>query len=179
MKKKPFNPVSCLAASGILLLCVFLVMTNMNCSGKSEEDLVRESIEKMVGFAEDNDLEGAMEYISPDYSDDEGRNMEDIAQLLEKYLGRYRGIAINMLGARLIRLQTPQAEVETDIGLSSGAARVFRKMTRYSGYFYRFKIKMTKQGKKWLVQSASWEHIQQEELHPESAEALKKLFPNI
>lgn len=176
MKKKSLT----LSIPSILFYVLLAsIISNVSCSGKSEEDLIRESIKEAAGYAEDNDLERTMEYISPDYSDSQERTVEDIAQLLESYLGKYRGIAINMLGVKINSLNPPEAEIETDLGLSSGALQVFRKVSKYAGYFYRFKLKLAKSGKKWQVESASWEQISQQELNKEAAEKLKELFPNL
>lgn len=176
MKKK-----SLILSVQLVMFCALfaLIMSNVSCSSRSEEDLIRESIKKAAAYVEDNDLERTMEYISPDYTDDRERTVEDIAQLLESYLGKYRGIAINLLSIKITGLNPPEADIETDLGLSSGALQAFRTMSKYAGYFYRFKLKLNKSAKTWQVKSASWEQISQRELNKEAAENLKKLFPNL
>jgi hypothetical protein len=159
--------------SFFILLCFFT-----NCSGKSEEDRVLETVDKIGGFAEDANISGLLGFVSDAYADEEGRSFEDIEKLLQQYFSMYRGIAVNMLGKKIIYVTPPDAEIETEVGLSSGAAQIFRKAARYSGYFYRFKLVLVKENEQWRVKKASWENIDQGNLLPESVEALKELFPN-
>ncbi|UCH93692.1 MAG: hypothetical protein JSV88_25955 [Candidatus Aminicenantes bacterium] len=149
-----------------------------NCSGKSEEDLIRETIDKIGDYAESRNMEGIIYYVSDDYSDDEDRTVEDIEELLGKYFSQYRGIAVNVLGTKILNVTVPAAEVETEVALSSGAAKIFRKAVRYAGQFYRFNLKLVKEEEIWKCKSASWKYITLEELFPESCKILKKLFPN-
>jgi hypothetical protein len=72
----------------------------------------------------------------------------------------------------------PEAEIEIEVALSSGAAKIFRKAVRYAGQFYRFNIKLEKEEETWKCKTASWKYITLEELFPESFKILKKLFPN-
>ena len=167
-----------------ILYCVFCMtliifsLSFFHCSGKSEEDLIRESIDQVGDFAEARDMKGVLRFISIDYSDDEERTIEDIEALLGEYFEKYRGIAVNILGTKILTVTVPEADVETEIALSSGAAKIFRKAVRYSGRFYRFKLKMVKEKETWRVKTASWESITLEDLFPESFKILKELFPN-
>ncbi len=149
----------------------------LTCSGKSEEDLILETLDKIGGYAESRNVNGLLSYLSEDYTDDEGRSIEDIEELLGQYLSQYRGIAVNMLGTKIISLKVPDAEVETEVSLSSGAAQLFRKAVRYSGEFYRFRLQLVKEEKTWKCKTASWNVIPLDELFPESFKLLKELFP--
>jgi hypothetical protein len=164
---------------GVSLLALVLCISLVNCSGKSEEDLIGESMDKIGDYAEERDENGILSYISLDYADDEGRTYDEIEALLKEYFSRYRGIVVNLLATRILSVAVPNAEVETEVALSSGAAKVFRKAVRYSGQFYRFNLRLVKEGEKWKVIGASWENILLTELFPESTEIIKKLFPNI
>ncbi len=149
-----------------------------NCSGKSEEDLVRETVDKIGDYAESRDMDGILLYISDDYIDDENRTIDEIEELLKEYFDRYRGIVVNVLATKVLRVTVPEAEIETEVALSSGAAKIFRKAVRYAGQFYRFNLKLVKEEKTWKCKTASWKEITLEELFPESFKILKKLFPN-
>jgi hypothetical protein len=148
-----------------------------NCSGKSEEDLVRETVDKIGDYAESRDMEGILLYVADDYTDDENRTIDEIEELLKEYFNRYRGIVVNVLATKVMQIKVPEAEIETEVALSSGAAKLFRKAVRYAGQFYRFNLKLVKEEEIWKCKTASWKYITLEELFPESFKILKKLFP--
>lgn len=162
------------------LLVLFLAVALVNCGGgKTEEDFIKESIDAIGGAAEDGNASGILSYVSDSYSDYEERTFDDIEKLLQSYLQRYsRGIVVNILGLRFGSVGVTEAEVELEVALSSGAAKVFRKAVRYAGQFYRFRVGMVKEGETWVVKKAAWENISMSELFPESLEILKELFPN-
>ena len=160
-----------------IFTCFFFCAIFVQCGGKSEEDLLRETIEKIGDYAEDRELSGILPHLAEDYSDEEGRTFAEVAALLETYLQGYRGIAVNVLGTRILSLAVPDAELETDVALSSGAAKLFRKTVRYSGQFYRFKMSWVKEEETWKCKTASWKFIPLDELFPESFKILEKLFP--
>jgi len=164
----------------LLFVCTIISIASLSffsCAGKSEEDLLLETIDKIGDYAEDRDSEGILLYLSGEYNDQEGRNFADIEKLLNTYLGKYRGIAVNLLAKKITAFDIPDAEVEVEVSLSSGAAKLFRKALRYSGQFYRFNLEFVKKREKWECISASWKYIPLDELFPESFKILKKLFP--
>ncbi|MCP5051965.1 MAG: hypothetical protein GY940_32655 [bacterium] len=136
-------------------------------------------MDKIADYAEDGDVDSVLGYLTADYSDADERSPGEIGELLMTYFEKYRGIAVNLLGTRVHSLEVPNAQIETEISLSSGAAKMFRKLVRFSGYYYRFKLDLVKEGKKWKIKSASWYSLTSHELFPESAKILKKLFPNL
>lgn len=158
---------------------IVMVLLFSGCSGKSEEDLLLETIEKIGEYAEDRDVDGILLYISDSYSDENERTIEDIEDLLAEYLEKYRGIVVNILGTKIIELNPLDAEAEIETAFSSGAAKIFRKAVRYSGRCYRFKVELVKEDEKWKVKYASWSDVSQDDLFPESKETLKELFPNM
>jgi hypothetical protein len=172
---KKYNDFSGLVVifSLFILLSVFF-----NCSGKTEEELVMDAVDKIGDYAEDKDINGLLSCVSNEYADDEGRTFEDIENLVHRYLEMYRGIVVNLLGKKIIYITPPEAEIEAEVGLSSGAAKLFRKAVSYSGQFYRFKLVLVKEDKQWKVKKAGWENISQVDLLPESVEIIKELFPN-
>lgn len=161
-----------------IFLLLALSLLFVNC-GKSEEELVLEAVNRTGDYAEERDIEGVLGFISTDYTDDEGRTYEDIEKLLKEYFDRYRGIVVNVLATKIKKIEIPQAEIETELALSSGAAKLFRKAVRYSGQFYRFNFTLVKKGERWRCKYAYWEVIPLEGLLPESAKILRALFPNL
>ena len=172
--KKIFYPgyFAVLMAGLSLFAAIFL-----NCRGKSEEDLVRETVDKIGDYAESRNMEGILLYVADDYTDDENRTIAEIEELLKEYFDRYRGIVVNVLATKVLRVTVPGAEIETEVALSSGAAKIFRKAVRYAGQFYRFNLELVKEEKIWKCKTASWKEITLDELFPESFKILKKLFP--
>lgn len=161
-----------------LAVMVLLVFASWGCGGKTEEELIVETLHTMGDCAEDRDFDGIMDYISDTYADDEERTIEEIGDLLADNIERFRGIVVNILGTRITDLKPTHANVETEVSFSSGAAQLFRKAVRYSGRVYRFNVEMVKEGEKWRVQYASWASVSEREMLPESKKKMEELFPN-
>jgi len=96
--------------------------------------------------------------------------------MIEEYFRQYRGIVIHVLSTRIIEIDTPEASVETEVALSSGAARVFRRLVRLSTENYRLKINLIKRNERWQVRFAEWKYVAFEELFPESLTIFNKIF---
>ncbi|MCI0471703.1 MAG: hypothetical protein L0Y73_08605, partial [Candidatus Aminicenantes bacterium] len=122
-----------------VLLPIILALFFSQCR-KSEDELILDTVRQIGSFAEKRDIQGVLSFISADYSDDEKHTYLDIENLLNEYFDRYRGIVVNVLGTKIIKIKLPQAEIQTDVALSSGAAKIFRKAVRYTGEFYRFDL---------------------------------------
>jgi hypothetical protein len=172
MKKNTFTYKSLISLLGLS----FIFLSLIGCGKKTEEDILLENVAQIGKLAEDRNLTEVLSYISPNYLDDEERTASDIADIIDQYLERYRGIAINLLATKIKTLTLPNAEIETEVSLSSGAAKFLRKAMNYAGAFYRFNVKLVKTGEKWHVVSASWYPISLHELFPESAKIFKDLF---
>jgi len=155
-----------------------MIVMFLGCGSKSDEEIILDTLKTVGKYAEERDVERILDYLSPDYHDSRDRRAEDIVPLLEKYT-QYRGIAINILSTNILSLQPPQAEIETEVALSSGAAKFFRKAVSYSGRYYRFTLKLEKTDPNWQVIAADWNSVTLEELFPESMKILKKLFPDL
>lgn len=162
-----------------IMVTVLLVLYSWGCGGKTEEELIVETIHTIGDYAEDRDFEGIMDYISESYSDDEDRTVEEIGDLLADNIEKYRGIVVNILGTQVSELKPTSAKVETEVAFSSGAAQLFRKAVRYSGRVYRFNVDLVKENEKWRVRYASWDTVSEREMMPESRKIMKELFPNM
>lgn len=138
-----------------------------------------ETLDKIGNYAEKKSKAGILYYISDDYLDQEGRTAGDIEELLDRYFDRFTGIVVNLLGSHITSIKLPEAEVETEVAFSSGAAKVFRKAVRYAGRFYRFRFVMVKEGETWKCKDAEWEEIFLQDLFPESTKILRELFPQL
>jgi hypothetical protein len=122
-----------------------------------------------------------MEFFAPDYEDFSGRDPAGTLRLITDYLDRYRGIVIHLLSARVGDVGPDgRASVECEVSLSHGAAEVLRKLIRYSGEYYRFRIDLRKSERgEWRFTYAEWQSIGLAGLFPESLDILKKLFPGL
>jgi hypothetical protein len=161
-----------LLSFSITFLCLFLI----SCGGKSDEDLIMELMGKIGSLAEKKDVNGVMSYLTEDYGDFEGRDLIQTEDMIRGYFKQFKGIAVNVLSTRIDEIRTPEATIETDVALSSGAAKVFRKLIRLSTDNYRLKIKLKKVNNVWRIHYAEWRYISYEELFPESISIFKKIF---
>jgi len=159
----------------IFVVCP-LGLSFWGCSGQSEKDILLETIESIVDYGEKRDVAGVLSWISTSYLDDEKRSFEDLNQILDEYLEKYRGIAVNLLSSKISKIEVTDAVVETEMAFSSGAAKMFRKLINFSGSCYRFNLKLVKETNRWKIRSASWKYVSPEELFPESMNIIQKLF---
>ena len=173
IKPKMIN--SCRTRHSIVLL-FFVVFFLSSCAGKTDEDLILELMDKIGVYAEKKDIESIMTNLAYDYSDFEGRDKRKAKEMIEEYFRQYRGIVIHVLSTRIIEINTPEASVETEVALSSGAARVFRRLVRLSTENYRLKINLIKRNERWQVRFAEWRYVAFEELFPESLTIFNKIF---
>lgn len=151
------------------------------CGTPSEEARIKEFLKKSVVLAEKREVGALMEHFSPDYSDFEGRDKAGAERLVGDYLGRFRGIVIHLLSARVDGPGPDgRAAVECEMSFSHGAAEVLRKLIRYTGEYYRFRFDLDKTGKgEWRFAYAEWQPVDLLDLFPESREILRKLFPDL
>jgi hypothetical protein len=153
----------------------------VSCRTPSEEARIRGTLKEAVADAEKKDVDALRTLFHPDYADFEGRDTEGTLRLVTDHLDRYSGIVIHLLGARLEALEPDgRASVTCEVSLSHGAAEVLRKLIRYVGEYYRFRIDLRKTGsREWRFVYAEWRSIGLPELFPESLDILKKLFPGL
>jgi hypothetical protein len=157
----------------MLTLFVFI----LTCSGpKTDKELIQEQMDEVGQFIEKKDLDSLMSFLADDYTDHRGRDRVQTRDMVQSYFSQFRGIVVHILSTRIDDITPPEASIQTDVALSSGGARVLRKMIRVSTENYRFKIKLIKQEGRWLIRYAEWTPIGFEELFPESLSILKKLF---
>lgn len=158
-----------------ILTSVFFIA--FSCQTQSEEEAIRETVRKLGKLAEKKDKSGILSIIADDYSDSLKRAKRDIEGLLDYYFPRYQGIVIHILGTEVREINLPQAQIETEMAISSGFGRVLRKLVSYYGEYYRFRIKLVKRDSKWLAAEAEWEPVSINALFPESVKILKKILP--
>jgi len=151
------------------------------CGSPSDETRIKELLKESAARAEKRDVDALMEFFAPDYSDFEGRDQEGTARLIEDYLDRFRAVVVHLLAARVGTIGPDgRASVECEFSLSHGAAEVLRRLIRYTGEFYRFRLELRKSGRgEWRFTYAEWRSIGPGDLFPESLDVLKKLFPEI
>jgi hypothetical protein len=162
-----------------LSIIFFLAFLLTACQEKTDEQLILELMGNVGKNAEKKDMSGIMTNLAVDYRDFEGRGRSKTEDLINEYFEKYRGIAINILATRIDEIKSPRASIQTEVALSSGAAKVFRKLIRYSTENYRLKIKLIKREERWQIQYAEWRYVSLDELFPESLAILKKIFPEL
>lgn len=151
------------------------------CAAPSDETRIRSLLKEATARIEKRDISGLLELFAPDYRDFRGRDRDGTARLVSDYLDRYRGVVVHILGSRIGEIGGGgTAAVECDIALSHGAAEVLRKLIRFTGDYYRFRLEVRRTSPaEWRFTSAEWESIGLAELFPESLEILRKLFPGL
>jgi len=151
------------------------------CGAPSDESRIRGLLKEAAARAERRDVAGLMVLFTPDYRDARGRDGAATARLVQDYLDRYRGVVVHLLGARIGEVRGDgTAAVACEVALSHGAAEVLRKLIRFTGEYYRFRIEVRRTGASdWGFTSAEWESIGLEDLFPESLDLLRKLFPGL
>jgi hypothetical protein len=166
--------------NGLIFLLIFSVVFFLTfCQEKTDEDLIMEMMKNVGEHAEKKDMSSIMINLADDYQDFEGRGKKETQDLINKYFESYRGIAINVLSTRIEEIRSLEASMQTEVAFSSGAAKVFRKLARYSTENYRLKIKLIKRDDRWQIQYAEWTYVTLKELFPESLSILKKIFPDL
>ena len=162
---------------GVLLILAFIASVSGSCRRKNESEVIAAMVADMAVQAEKRDAEGLISHLAGDYRDFENRDRDQTAALANEYFSRYRGIVIHVLSSRLVLENARNAVLEADVSLSSGAAKAFRKMIRFSGENYRFRCRLRKDDR-WLIVKAEWEYAAVESLFPESVKILSDLFSN-
>lgn len=165
-------------------LCAFLasisiVFFTLNCSRNDSRDVFSELMEEMVSLAEQKDITGLMLYFDQNYIDFQGRGKKETREFLFNYLNTYTNPVIHVLGTKVDNLTSGEADIQTEIAISSGAAKVFRKLVKVALDNYRLKINFVQKTEGWKVAYAEWRYLSIDELYPESYALLKKLFPGI
>ena len=146
---------------------------------KTEEEKLLDYVAVIGEDVEAEKLDRLVQYLDKDFEDFQGRDLDAAEELIEKYFDRYKQIAFNMLGARVISLDGDIAEMEVEVSLSSGAAKMLRKLVKYSGQCYRFKLDLKRPFGEWKIVYAEWRYMPLDQLFPESFEMLKEIFPKI
>ncbi len=168
--KRPSFPV----AGALLTLFALLAC----CSSASEEARVAKLMDRVGSLAEKKDLPGLLALLTDDYADFEGRDRAATEALLADHFRRRYGIVVHLLHTEIGDLGPEgTATVRTDVVLSSGGAEVLRKVIRFAGELYRFKLDLRKTPEGWRVGRAEWTPSALNGLFPESLPVLRKLFP--
>jgi ketosteroid isomerase-like protein len=146
------------------------------CRPKTDENRIRELLQEAAQDIEQKDISRLTGLLSDDYTDQWGRDKNQTKDMVETYFSEFRGIVIHVLGTRFDELDLAKASIQTDVALSSGAARALRKLVPASPDNYRFEITLVKKQDRWLITYARWKYIDIEELFPESLSLFKNLF---
>lgn len=162
----------------ITFLAALLVLAS--CARESEEARILKFMNSVGKLVEKKDLSGLLTVLTDDYADFEGRDKKATEALVGDYFQRRFGIVMHLLHTKIGDITAGgEASLETDVVLSSGGAEVLRKIIRFAGDFYRFKLELRKMPEGWRISRAEWEYLSLNDLFPESLPVLKKFFPGI
>jgi hypothetical protein len=159
---------------GGLVLLTFLP----SCSAESDGAAIRKLMDRVGSLAEKKDLPGLFALITEDFADFEGRDRAGTEALVAEHFRRRYGIVVHLLHAEIGAIRPEgTATVEADVVLSSGGAEVLRKIVRFAGEFYKFKLELRKTPEGWRVSRAEWAPADLNSLFPESLPVLREFFP--
>lgn len=161
---------------GLIIISVLSIAFFVSCVQKTEEDLILEFMDEISRYAEKKDLDSIMMNLAYDYSDFEGRDKQKSKEMIDGYFRQYRGIVIHVLSTQVEEINLPEASIVSEVALSSGAAKVFRKLVKFSTENYRLNIRLIKRNEKWQIQHAEWRYVTFDELFPESLTIFNKIF---
>lgn len=161
---------------GWIIISVLSLAFFASCIQKTEEDLILEFMDEISRYAEKKDLDSIMMNLAYDYSDFEGRDKQKSKEMIDGYFRQYRGIVIHVLSTKVEEINMPEASIVSEVALSSGAAKVFRKLVKFSTENYRLNIRLIKRNEKWQIQHAEWRYVTFDELFPESLTIFNKIF---
>jgi hypothetical protein len=148
----------------VTLACLSVLLVFAGCGGKSDEGMILKLVKELGHYAEMKDVPNIMIHLDDDYTDFEGRNKKETENTIREYFAQYRGIVINLLGTQVEDMIPPEAAVQSDIALSSGAAKALRQLVRVSTDNYRLNLKLIKIGEGWKIRYAEWRPIGLNEL---------------
>jgi hypothetical protein len=163
----------------LITIIILLGLIVVSCSPRSDRDVFSGLMEEMVKLAEKKDMDGLMLYFDEGYSDFQGRRKKETKEFLLNYINNYSNPVIHVLGTRIDRALAGEADIQTEIAISSGAAKLIRKLIKAALDNYRLKIRFVKNDGSWKVSYAEWRYVSLDELYPESYSLLKKIFPGI
>ncbi|NIM89793.1 MAG: hypothetical protein GTO17_02470 [Candidatus Aminicenantes bacterium] len=158
------------------ILVIFLIFFLISCAAKTDEELIFDLMGDIGEYTEKKDIENIMTLIADDYTDFQRRDKSQTQDMIQQYFDQYRGIVIHVLSTQIDELKPPEASIRTEIAMSSGVAKVLRKVIRYSTDNYRLKMRLIKRDESWQIKYAEWRHVSLDELFPESLSILQKLF---
>ncbi|MEE9500898.1 MAG: hypothetical protein V3V48_02395 [Candidatus Aminicenantaceae bacterium] len=162
-----------------LSLGLFFVFLFISCGEKSDKAVILELMDKAGQYIEQKDADSLMLLVAEDYSDFRGRDKGETKEMAKHYFLEYQGIITHMLSTKIDEIAPGEASIRTDVLVSSGGAKLFRKFVKFAGDYYRIKARLVKRDGKWLLQYAEWEYTSLDTLFPESVSILKKIFPNV
>ncbi|MBN1939849.1 MAG: hypothetical protein JW843_09700 [Candidatus Aminicenantes bacterium] len=134
------------------------------CRKPTDREQVLSLVSVLARAAEKDDTEQILELLDPAYVDFEGRSKPATGDMLEKYFSRYPAIVVNILRSEVEEMGPQEAVVAADVALSSGAAKVLRKLAQLSLSNHRFRIKLRKSGQDWLIAFAEWRPLEAGEI---------------
>lgn len=160
---------------GVLIFFLTLALIFQACKEKTDEELILDMMDEVGRLAEEKDIESLLRHLAEDYSDFRNRGKKETREMLQSYFSQFRGIVIHMLSTRIVERSSSEAIIQTEMALSSGGARILRRLIKISTDNYRLKLSLIKRNDEWLIQYAEWKTVSLSELFPESLSILQKI----
>ncbi|MFC2165644.1 hypothetical protein ACFLT2_11690 [Acidobacteriota bacterium] len=166
-------------AVSAVIVPFLLVIVLVSCGKKSEEDVILDLMEDVAEYVENKDIENLLMHFAEDYEDFQGRSKSQTRAMITQYFQDFQGIVSHVLSTQIEEVTPIEASIQTDVLVSSGGAKLFRKFVKYAGDCYRIKAKLVNREGLWQLQYAEWSYISLTDLFPESVSILRKIFPNL
>ena len=160
----------------ISLFIISLTFFFISCAANTDEELIFGLMGDIDEYTEKKDIESIMMLLADNYTDFQRRDKSQTKDMIQQYFDQYRGIVIHVLSTQIDEINPPEASIRTDIAMSSGAAKVLRKVVRFSTDNYRLKLRLIKRDESWQIKYAEWRYVSLDELFPESLSILQKIF---
>lgn len=173
IREKPFF----VRLAGWIAIALAVLLGLSSCRRAGDETRIRRLVTELAAAAEKGDGERFESSLAVTYHDNEGRDRAGTRALLQEYQTRYGGIVVHLLDVRIETDRPPDAWIEVDAALSSGAADTLRRLVRFSGECYRFRCRLVRDGVEWKVAAAEWRLIGSENLSGAAIKTLKEIFP--
>jgi len=154
-------------------------MLLMSCGKKSEQDVILDLMAEVRKLVDKKDSSGLMTHFAEDYIDFERRDKGQTETMIRQYFQDFSGIVTHVLSTRIDEITSQEASIQTDVIVSSGGAKLFRKWVKYAGDCYRIRARLVKERDLWKLHFAEWQYVPIEQLLPESTKLLQKIFPNM
>ncbi|NOZ84761.1 MAG: hypothetical protein GXP49_00580 [Deltaproteobacteria bacterium] len=141
----------------ITALCALLaavVLYKFSCPDRkdlSDEEMIRQILDKAQVYAGDRDREGLLSLVADDYSDDQGMKKNDLSRLIAFWFLRSKSIGVHFMHTS-IKVTGNNARVDTQAVLTRGTGAL-GSVIPTDASVYDLQIQLERRDKQWKVVS--------------------------